>query len=93
MVCAGILILRKTRPDIPRPFKTPFVPVVPILGIIFSLMQMISLPVDTWLRLVIWMALGFIIYFVYSKPNAARHNAAIAAAGETALPPDQELPE
>ena len=63
IVCAGIIILRKTRPDIERPFKTPLVPLVPILGILICLSQMIALPVDTWLRLIIWMAIGVIIYF------------------------------
>ena len=70
MVCAGILILRKKRPDIPRPFKTPWVPFVPIAGIVTALAQMVALPVDTWLRLIIWMAIGLVIYFLYSKPHA-----------------------
>jgi APA family basic amino acid/polyamine antiporter len=74
MVCAGVLILRKKRPDIPRPFKTPLVPLVPILGIVTSLAQMVSLPVDTWLRLIIWMAIGMAIYFLYGKKNAAKQH-------------------
>jgi len=65
IVCAGIIILRKTRPDIERPFKTPLVPFVPIMGILICLSQMVALPVDTWLRLIIWMAIGIIIYFTY----------------------------
>jgi len=72
MVCAGILILRKKRPDIPRPFKTPWVPVVPIIGIVMALIQMVSLPPKTWLRLIGWMALGLIIYYWYSKPHAEK---------------------
>lgn len=70
IVCAGILILRKTRPDLPRPFRTPWVPFVPIMGILIAAAQMAALPLDTWLRLMIWMALGFVIYFCYSKQHA-----------------------
>ena len=66
IVCAGVIVLRKQKPDLARPFKTPLVPLVPILGGGICLLQMYSLPLDTWLRLVIWMALGFIIYFTYS---------------------------
>ncbi|MEO6882505.1 MAG: amino acid permease [Bacteroidia bacterium] len=65
IVCAGIIVLRKTRPNIHRPFKTPFVPLFPILGIIICSAQMIALPSETWWRLIIWMAIGIIIYFSY----------------------------
>jgi len=65
IVCIGIIFLRKSKPDIPRPFKTPLVPLIPLLGAAFCLLQMASLPLDTWLRLLIWMALGLIIYFAY----------------------------
>ncbi len=70
MVCLGILILRKKAPDTPRPFKTPFVPVVPILGIGTCLVMMISLPAGTWLRLAVWLAIGFAIYFGYGKRHS-----------------------
>ena len=70
IVCAGVIVLRKTHPDAPRSFKTPFVPLFPILGILICLVQMISLPLDTWLRLIIWMAIGLIIYFSYSRKNS-----------------------
>ena len=66
IVCAGIIVLRKKRPDINRPFKTPMVPLFPILGIIICGLQMYALPTDTWLRLIIWMAIGIVIYFTYS---------------------------
>jgi APA family basic amino acid/polyamine antiporter len=76
IVCAGIIILRRTQPDLPRPFKTPLVPLVPILGILICGYMMYGLPTDTWLRLIIWMALGLAIYFLYgrhhSKLNPAR---------------------
>jgi APA family basic amino acid/polyamine antiporter len=67
IVCASVLILRKRRPDLHRPFKTPWVPFVPIMGIIICAAQMIALPLDTWLRLIIWMAIGLAIYFLYSR--------------------------
>jgi basic amino acid/polyamine antiporter, APA family len=74
IVCASVIILRKTEPDRPRSFKTPFVPWFPIAGIVICLAQMISLPWDTWLRLIIWMALGFAIYFLYSRKKSKLAN-------------------
>jgi len=70
MVCLGILILRRQQPDAERPFRTPFVPLVPILGIVTCLVMMFSLPFDTWLRLFVWLAIGFAIYFFYGKKNS-----------------------
>jgi APA family basic amino acid/polyamine antiporter len=67
IVCISIIILRKKRPEIHRPFKTPFVPWVPLLGAVICIMQMVSLPWETWERLIIWMAIGLVIYFLYSK--------------------------
>ncbi|HMA53257.1 MAG TPA: amino acid permease [Acidobacteriota bacterium] len=65
IVCGGVLVLRYTRPDIPRPFKTPLVPFIPIMGILSCLWLMRSLARDTWIRLLVWMALGLVIYFAY----------------------------
>lgn len=65
IVCIGIIFLRVKRPELKRPFRTPFVPLVPILGAGICLIQMYSLPLDTWLRLIIWMAIGILIYFTY----------------------------
>jgi APA family basic amino acid/polyamine antiporter len=65
IVCISVLVLRKSKPDIERPFKTPWVPLVPILGASICFLQMIALPLDTWLRLIVWMAIGFAIYFLY----------------------------
>lgn len=70
IVCAGVVALRYIRPELPRPFKTPFVPLVPILGAITAFLQMAALPIDTILRLIIWMAVGFVIYFAYSIKNS-----------------------
>ena len=65
IVCISIIVLRKTRPDIERPFRTPWVPLIPILGALICFIQMAALPGDTWLRLIVWMAIGFVIYFAY----------------------------
>ncbi|MEO8199924.1 MAG: amino acid permease [Gemmatimonadota bacterium] len=65
IVCGGIWVLRRVQPELPRPFRTPMVPLVPILGILMCGWLMFSLPKDTWLRLIIWMAIGLVIYFTY----------------------------
>jgi APA family basic amino acid/polyamine antiporter len=70
IVCGGILVLRHKQPDLPRPFRTPWVPVVPILGILICGYMMYGLPTDTWLRLAIWMALGLAIYFLYGRRHS-----------------------
>jgi APA family basic amino acid/polyamine antiporter len=69
IVSGGILVLRYKQPDLPRGFRTPWVPFVPIMGILTSLAQMIALPFDTWMRLLIWLAIGMLIYVFYSLPN------------------------
>jgi APA family basic amino acid/polyamine antiporter len=73
MVCIGVWVLRVKRPDLPRPFRTPFLPAVSILGTITCLIQMYMLPGDTWLRLGIWMLLGFAIYFGYSRRHSTQN--------------------
>ena len=70
MVCLGVLIMRRTNPDAPRPFRTPWVPVVPILGIVVCLVMMASLPWETWLRLLVWLALGLVIYYGYGRKHS-----------------------
>jgi APA family basic amino acid/polyamine antiporter len=70
LVCVGVLVMRKTQPDAPRAFRTPWVPLIPILGIITCLFMMVFLPLDTWLRLFVWLAIGFVIYFGYSKKHS-----------------------
>jgi len=70
IVCLSILILRKKNPHIHRPFKTPWVPFVPIAGAVICLAQMLALPFDTWMRLIIWMLIGFVIYGVYSYKHS-----------------------
>ena len=78
LVCGGIWILRRTRPDLERPFRTPWVPVVPILGILGCIGLMSTLPLDTWLRLIIWMAIGLIIYFFYGRHHSTLRTGADA---------------
>ena len=70
IVCAGVWILRVRRPELHRPFKTPMVPLVPILGILISFGIMASLPVDTWWRLIIWLVIGMVIYFGYGRHHS-----------------------
>jgi len=79
IVCAGVLVLRYRSPDLHRPFKTPFVPAVPILGIGVCGFMMSFLPGTTWLRLIIWMAVGLAIYFLYG-----RHHSKLALAEKSA---------
>lgn len=70
LVCAEVLVMRKTHPDLPRKFRTPFVPVVPILGILTCVCLMIFLPADTWIRLVMWMIIGLDIYVSYGMRHS-----------------------
>ena len=70
IVCAGVWMLRRRRPDLHRPFRTPWVPVVPILGILVSAYLMLSLPADTWLRLIVWLVIGLVIYFGYGRKHS-----------------------
>ena len=65
IVCLSIIILRKTRPDLKRPFKTPFVPVIPLVGAGVCILQMVFLPWAAWVRLISWTIVGLIIYFCY----------------------------
>ena len=79
IVCAGVWILRRKQPELHRPFKTPLVPLVPILGILISLGLMLGLPIQTWLRLFVWLVIGMAIYFGYGR----RHSkVALAAKGK-----------
>ena len=67
IVCAGVWVLRHTQPNLPRSFKTPFVPVVPILGMLVCFSMMYSLGTETWTRLFVWLAIGLVVYFGYSR--------------------------
>ena len=76
IVCAGVIVLRRTRPDLPRPFRTPLVPLVPILGILTCGYLMAGLPGDTWLRLLVWMGGATLVYLAYGRRHskAQRHS-------------------
>lgn len=85
LVCAGVLIVRKTMPDAPRSFKTPWVPFVPIAGIITCLVMMVFLPADTWIRLVLWMLIGLDIYVHYGMKHSKLEPMQAHRKGETTL--------
>ncbi len=70
IVCTSVLIMRRTHPNAERPFRAPFVPLVPILGIICCLLLMFSLPAENWWRLIIWLGIGMVIYFSYSRHHS-----------------------
>jgi basic amino acid/polyamine antiporter, APA family len=71
IVCAAVLIMRYKEPNAARPFRTPWFPVIPILGILSCLLLMFSLPVENWLRLLVWLLIGFAIYFLYSRRHSS----------------------
>ena len=77
IVCLGVWVLRRSHPDVERPFKTPLVPLVPILGTLACLYLMAGLPLDTWIRLIVWLVIGLVIYFGYGRRRS--HLAAPAA--------------
>jgi basic amino acid/polyamine antiporter, APA family len=70
IVCAAVLIMRRTHPDAKRPFRAPFVPVTPILGIFSCLLLMFSLPSENWWRLLVWLVLGMSIYVFYGRKHS-----------------------
>ena len=102
IVCGAVLVMRRTNPDAKRPFRAPFVPLVPILGILTCLLLMFSLPAENWYRLIIWLAVGLLIYFLYGRKHsvmsdgdggghmlheAATHGVGGAAVGDPDAPP------
>jgi APA family basic amino acid/polyamine antiporter len=80
LVSAGVLVLRRTRPDLERGFKVPLVPLVPILAILACLWLMLNLTALTWVRFIIWMAIGVVVYFAYGR----RHSVLATRSRETA---------
>jgi APA family basic amino acid/polyamine antiporter len=81
IVCAGVLALRYTQPDLARSFRTPVVHVVAPAGVLASLALMIGLPLDTWLRFVVWMVIGFVIYGCYGVRHSRIARPAAQASG------------
>jgi basic amino acid/polyamine antiporter, APA family len=70
IVCVAVLVLRRTNPDLPRPFRTPWVPVVPILGVVANGYMMYKLGWITWARLIVWSVIGLVVYFTYGRNNS-----------------------
>ncbi|MBP7605402.1 MAG: amino acid permease, partial [Spirochaetes bacterium] len=70
LVSVGVLVFRRTKPDYRRVFRTPWVPFVPIASIVCCFILMASLPIETWLRFFVWLSVGLVIYFVYSRRNS-----------------------
>ena len=75
IVCTGVMILRRTRPELARPFRTPWSPMVPLLGVATCAYLMYGLPADTWLRLLLWMGAGLVIYFAYGRRHSKAQRA------------------
>ncbi|UXY30596.1 amino acid permease [Streptomyces sp. HUAS TT20] len=70
VVALGVIILRRTRPDLHRAFRTPWVPFIPVLSVAATLWLMLNLPAETWLRFAIWMVIGFVVYFAYGRSHS-----------------------
>jgi len=74
LVCLGVIILRRKDANRPRPFRVPLVPLFPVLGVIFCFVLMLSLPIETWIRFFVWLAIGLCIYFLYGiRHSKLRH--------------------
>ncbi|HCN82824.1 MAG TPA: amino acid permease, partial [Sphingobacteriaceae bacterium] len=87
LVCAGIMVMRKSNPDLPRPFRTPWVPLIPILGIITCGLMIFGLGWENWSRLIVWLLIGFVIYYTYSVKHSHVRK------GVTEMPQDPPKPE
>jgi basic amino acid/polyamine antiporter, APA family len=70
VVAIGVVILRKERPDLPRSFRTPLVPLIPALSVLASLWLMLNLPAETWIRFGVWMVIGIVVYFAYGRSHS-----------------------
>jgi APA family basic amino acid/polyamine antiporter len=81
LVCIGVWVMRRKMPELPRAFKTPMVPLVPILGIFTCLFMMVFLPMDTWIRLLVWMLIGMDIYLAYGAKNSHLGNGTTSRKG------------
>jgi APA family basic amino acid/polyamine antiporter len=87
LVCIGVIILRRSDPNRRRPFRVPLVPIFPLLGVFLCCALMLSLPFETWLRFVVWLALGLIIYFCYSIRHSRLQHGVDTGDTENVLPP------
>ena len=88
LVCFGVILLRRKDPDRPRPFRVPFVPVFPLLGVFFCGALMLSLPIETWVRFFVWLVIGLVIYFFYSMSHSRlQHGTELGNTADTLPPP------
>jgi APA family basic amino acid/polyamine antiporter len=87
LVCFGVVILRRTDPNRPRPFRVPLVPLFPIIGVILCIALMLSLPVMTWIRFFVWLAIGLVIYFLYSVRHSRLRHGVDEGPTEDIVPP------
>lgn len=88
VVAVSVVVLRRTRPDLHRAFRTPWVPVVPVLSVLASLWLMLNLPAETWIRFGAWMILGFVVYFLYSRTHSRLARQEETPPGEVTTPPN-----
>ncbi|MGW2743013.1 amino acid permease [Streptomyces sp. NPDC001450] len=88
VVAIGVVILRRTRPDLHRSFRTPWVPFIPILSVAATLWLMLNLPAETWLRFAIWMVIGFLVYFLYGRSHSRLGRHEEPTVGQVMRPPD-----
>jgi APA family basic amino acid/polyamine antiporter len=87
LVCLGVIVLRKTDPNRRRPFRVPMVPLFPILGVLFCVALMLSLPIETWIRFFVWLIIGLIIYFLYSVRHSRLRHGIDEGPTEDIVPP------
>ncbi|MGI8820853.1 MAG: amino acid permease [Chthoniobacterales bacterium] len=87
LVCLGVIVLRRTDKNRPRPFRVPFVPFFPILGVLFCVALMLSLPIETWVRFFIWLIIGLVIYFVYGAGHSRLQHGMDTGDSEAIVPP------
>src|SRR5690606_24060009 len=92
IVAVSVVILRRTRPDLHRAFRTPWVPFLPILSVCASLWLMLNLPTETWLRFGIWMAIGIVVYFAYSSCHTRLGRRDTSIPDRTVNPPGPRTP-
>jgi APA family basic amino acid/polyamine antiporter len=87
LVSIGVVILRRTRPDLPRAFRAPWVPWLPAVSVLACVWLMLNLPVQTWIRFLVWMALGLVLYFVYGRRHSRLHAGPSEAVAPTPVTP------
>lgn len=92
VVAVGVITLRRTRPDLHRAFRTPFVPTVPVLSVCASLWLMLNLPAETWVRFAVWLVIGFAVYFLYGRSHSVLGRGGEFRVGEAAGPPSDQAP-